>query len=233
MFNRALVIGAGGTGGFLIPPLARLLRYHANGTANITVCDGDAFDSGNATRQLCGEAQLGMNKAEWIASLCQQQGLEIDALTAYLDKPAMRRFLRPSGAPLIIAAVDNDATRKLILDTLDEHSGDFFFCTPGNAGADDPAAAIKGNVLWWGRLQGEECGINPALVFPNIERPTDDAPREGSCTENAPSSPQLITANAMAATLTLAVIQNLLDGLLTTTSSCCFFNGRSLSLSHS
>jgi hypothetical protein len=41
--SRTLILGAGGTGGLLIPSLARLLRYHPNaGTGHpITVVDGE------------------------------------------------------------------------------------------------------------------------------------------------------------------------------------------------
>jgi hypothetical protein len=169
-----------------------------------------------------------MGKAAWIQQLCAQQGLEIGATNAFADKPMLRRLVRADACPLLlVAAVDNDATRKLCIEVLLESSRDFFFITPGNSSADDPAAAIKGQVLWFGR-QGElNYGLNPALVFPNIEHPQDAVPREGSCANQAPSSPQLLTANALAAANTLAVIQNLLDGALAPTHSSVFFNGRS------
>jgi hypothetical protein len=114
----------------------------------------------------------------------------------------------------------------MCIEVLLESGRDFFFITPGNSSADDPAAAIKGQVLWFGREGEHSYGINPALVFPNIEHPQDAVPRAGSCANQAPSSPQLITANALAAANTLAVIQNLLDGALAPTHSSVFFNGR-------
>lgn len=162
-----------------------------------------------------------------MAELCQQQGLAIEACPQYLDKALLRRLLRRDASPvLLVAAVDNDATRKLCIEVLGESSRDFLFVTPGNAGADDPAAAIKGNILWFGQQGDTAIGLNPALVFPNIETPQDAAPRYGSCATAAPSSPQLIAANALAAAYTLAVIQNLLDGALAPNASSCFFNGR-------
>jgi hypothetical protein len=233
---RTIVIGAGGTGGQLIAPLARLLSHHPNAGRehDITIIDGDVFEDHNRARQHAGEAQTGMNKAAWTAELCHRQGLAVIPVDAYLDQPLLRRLLRRGYAPvLLVAAVDNDATRKLCIDVLLEGEQDFLFVTPGNSSADDPAAAIKGNVLWFGRYDGEPIGLNPALVFPNIELPQDAAPRYGSCAAHAPSAPQLIAANALAAAYTLAVIQNLLDDTMPPTASSCFFNGRSFTCSAS
>ena len=228
------VIGCGGTGGHLVPLLARLLQYHPNANAGLTVHDGDSFEAHNAARQPMGDAAIDQPKANWIQQLCSQQGLTITASPHYMDRARLERLLqRSTGTTCLIAAVDNDATRKLCLDTLEDSSGDWLFITPGNAGADDPINAIRGNVLWYGRVRGVTYGMNPAQVFPNIEQPNDDIPKDGGCMLAQPSSPQLITANAMAATLTLAVIQNVLDDLLPPEASTLFFNGRSFSLSAS
>ena len=92
----------------------------------------------------------------------------------------------------------------------------------------DPDTSIKGNVLWFGSINGERIGINPVVLFPNIETPNDGIPRKGSCLEQAPSTPQLITANALAAAYTLTIIQNFLDDRMPFQASHMFFNGRSL-----
>ncbi|MCE2836878.1 MAG: hypothetical protein LW834_07935 [Cyanobium sp. 49614_E6] len=228
--SRTIILGAGGTGGLLIPSLARLLRYHpaAASDQDITVVDGDVFEEHNRQRQHIGDAQVGLNKAAWIRDLCALQGLAVIPVDAFADRPLLTRLVRSGGGPLLlVAAVDNDATRALCIEVLLAAGRDFFFVTPGNSSADDPAAAIKGQVLWFGQDGDRQYGINPALVFPNIEHPQDAVPRAGSCANQAPSAPQLLTANALAAAQTLAVIQNLLDDALPATSSSVFFNGRS------
>ena len=208
------------------------MNYHQASTTlaashPVTVIDGDSFEDHNITRQHIGADQIGLNKADWLAALCQQQGLPVDSIPEYVDKALLRKLLRRDASPvLLVAAVDNDATRKLCIDVLLESSRDFLFLTPGNAGAEDPAAAIKGNVLWFGQQGDEAIGLNPALVYPNLEEPQDAIPRHGSCATDAPSSPQLIAANALAAAYSLAVIQNLLDDAIAPTASSCFFNGR-------
>jgi hypothetical protein len=131
---------------------------------------------------------------------------------------------------LVIAAVDNDATRKMCIDVLLEQPGNFLFVTPGNSDAVNAEKAIKGNVLWFGRIDDKMIGINPAVLFPNIETPNDGIPRKGGCMEEAPSAPQLIAANALAAAYTLTVIQNFLDDCMPYEASHLFFNGRTLSL---
>jgi hypothetical protein len=225
--TRTIVIGAGGTGGWLIPQLARLLAYHQDSSDSVIVVDGDAFEEHNQQRQLCGPGQLGMNKAAAMAELCQSQGLEsVQHREAFVNQGSIANLMRDATA-LLVLAVDNDATRLAAIEACRQHRGDFFLITPGNSSATDPDAAIKGQVLWFGRSGDTSYGLDPALVFPNIEHPSDSIPHAGSCANQAPSAPQLLSANALAASLTLAVIQNLLDGSLDPTHSSVFFNGRS------
>jgi hypothetical protein len=127
---------------------------------------------------------------------------------------------------LIVCSVDNDATRKDIIDSISfACKGDYFFITPGNS---DGTETVKGQSLWFGSVGGVAYGLNPALAYANIENPEDSVPQKGSCALHAPSRPQLISANFMAASITLAAIQNILDGLLKSTYSGMFFNLRTL-----
>jgi len=228
------VIGAGGTGGHLIPLLSRLLTYHPQANADLTIHDGDSFEPHNAVRQPCSSDAIEQPKATWVQQLCAQQGLNVQANCRYLDQRRFQRLLdQASGTTLWVAAVDNDATRRMCLDALEAAppQRNWLFITPGNAGADDPNAAIKGNVLWYGRIGGRTYGVNPKLAFPNIEHPQDAIPREGGCMLQQISSPQLISANALAAALTLTLVQNLLDDTLPLEASTLFFNGRTYQLS--
>lgn len=224
--SATTVIGAGGTGQQLIPSLMRMLTYHESGTTNVSVYDGDAFEEHNGERQI----HTSGSKADRMNELLSQQMLPSVCRDSYMNKQKLQALRRrnPEGTLLVIAAVDNDATRKMCIEVLSEMPGDFLFVTPGNSTADDPDAAIKGNVLWFGRVGGEEIGIRPDLLFPNIESPKDGIPRKGSCIEDAPSSPQLIAANALAAAYTLTVVQNFLDDRMPFQASHLFFNGRNL-----
>jgi hypothetical protein len=232
--DHTLVIGAGGSGGQLIPSLARLLAYHPKARASLTVADGDAFEEHNQTRQLCGPSQLGRNKAEAMAELCAAQGLDfVQACPKFLDKNGIRQQLHKLDRVLVISTVDNDATRKAVIDVLSERSGDWFHCTTGNADDSDGQQRISSSTHWHGVIDGEAVGLSPALLFPNIAEPSDVIPKQGSCALAAPSSPQLISANALAATMALLVVQNALDGRLDPTCNSAFANGRNFKLTFS
>lgn len=214
-----------------MPSLVRLLKFHPHGTKDVVVYDGDAFEDHNEQRQISTTG----DKTAAVSEMLKQQGLDAVFKPSYMTKQRLKvireRDLQVSGTRLIIAAVDNDATRKVCIDTLLEMPGDFLFVTPGNSDASDEDAAINGSVLWFGRIGDQQVGLNPALLFPNIERPQDAIPRRGGCIEHAPSAPQLISANALAAAYTLVVIQNLLDDRMPFQASHLFFNGRNLSVS--
>ena len=224
------IIGAGGTGQFLIPGLMRVLKYHTSSEDNISVFDGDEFEDHNVERQV----HTSGSKADRLNDLLTQQLLDPVCRDQFMSESKLRairaRDARADdpGVRLVIAAVDNDATRKMCIDVLLDCPGDFLFVTPGNSDAADPDGAIKGNVLWFGRIGDQMIGINPALLFPNIEIPADGIPRKGSCLEHAPSSPQLIPANALAAAYTLTIVQNFLDDRMPLQASHMFFNGRTL-----
>ena len=224
--NSTVVIGCGGTGQQLLPSLMRLLQYHDNGTTDVTAYDGDQFEQHNGARQIGTSG----SKASALNKLLNMQGLASVCENSYVSETLMKKLRHSEdGMLLVIASVDNDATRKMCINILEASSRDYLFVTPGNSGADDPNLAIKGNVLWCGRYNGEQVGIPPTVLFPNISNPQDAIPRRGGCAEDAVSSPQLIPANALAAAYTLTVIQNFLDEAMPLEASHMFFNGRTFS----
>ena len=227
--NSTAVIGCGGTGQQLLPSLMRLLKYHTDGTDSVVAYDGDQFEDHNVERQI----GVSGSKAKAVNSLLQQQGLPAVCLDRYISRTAMKRLAETprDGVLLVVAAVDNDATRKMCIEVLDQTPGDYLFVTPGNSSAEDPDAAIKGNVLWCGRVGSTPIGIPPTILFPNIENPQDAIPRKGSCLDNAVSAPQLISANSLAAAYTLTVVQNFLDDCMPFEASHMFFNGRNFNTS--
>jgi len=225
--THTLVLGAGGSGGQLIPSLARLLAYHPNARASLTIADGDAFEDHNQSRQLCGPSQLGRNKAEAMAELCASQGLDfVRSCPKFLDRNGIRQQLHGLDHVLVVSAVDNDATRLAVIEVLESRQGNWLHLTTGNADSSDGESRIATSTHWHGSWDGEPIGLSPALLFPNIAEPTDQIPRQGSCALAAPSAPQLISANALSAVMALLVIQNALDGRLDPTSNSAFANGR-------
>jgi hypothetical protein len=232
MFDKTFVIGTGGTGGYLIPPLVKTLQYHPATRDNmVTIIDGDDFEDKNQSRQFMTPDHVGQNKADAMAEMCIAMGLtNVNAFGEYITMASFIPFLEESDYPLIIAAVDNDATRAAVIDAIQLTCAekDFFFITPGNS---DGVEEVHGQTLWFGRINGENVGMNPKDVIPNISQPEDEIPHSGSCARLQESRPQLISANFMAAAATLAVIQNLLDEKLEAKKSGIYFNIRNLKTS--
>ena len=228
--DNVSVIGVGGSGQALLPSLMRMLKYHPNGTEDIVAFDGDDFEDHNGERQI----HTTGTKADRMNDLLQIQQLPAICRSAYVSASMLRtwrqRDAESNATRMVVATVDNDATRKACIDALIDNPGDFLFVSPGNSDAQDPDKDINGNVLWFGRVAGQDYGINPALLFPNIEKPMDAIPRKGSCISHAVSHPQLIAANALAASLTLTVIQGLLDDRMPVEASNVFFSGRKFQL---
>lgn len=146
----------------------------------------------------------------------------------FISRESFAPMINKSQCPLVVCSVDNDATRHDIINTLiiSCRTKDFLFITPGNS---DGVEVVRGQTLWFGRVDGNNIGLNPASVYSNIENPEDSIPRKGSCALLAPSRPQLIAANVMASAITLAVIQNILDDTAVANHSGMFFDIRKLS----
>lgn len=232
MFDKTYVIGTGGTGGYLIPPLVKTLQYHPATSNNmVTIIDGDNFEDKNQSRQFMTPDHVGHNKADAMVEMCSAMGLtNVCAFGEYITMTTFIPFLEESESPLIIAAVDNDATRAAVIDAIQLTCAekDFFFITPGNS---DGVEEVRGQTLWFGRIGDLNYGLNPKDVVPNISQPEDEIPHSGSCARLQESRPQLICANFTAAAKTLEVIQNLLDKKLDPNKSGIFFNNRNLKTS--
>ena len=180
--------------------------------------DGDTFEDRNLIRQMArrSEAENGVNKAEAMA-------MEIAAFkpcsvrTDYLKGTedlfdwmfTELRAQKEEGdeeliAPLIVLCVDNDATRKMVYDALDE-------VPKLNVAVIDLANELDtGHAMMWVRFEGQEPFLHPRKKYPQLEKPADRPPG-GGCVEQQEHHPQLITANMMAATLGLQMVMDLLD----------------------
>jgi len=194
MFNSCLVIGCGGTGQFLIPALCKLLYYHPNGTCDITIMDGDIFKPKNYDRQFvthCGE-----NKA---IGLGRQLPSYVKIIPDYINHYNVVKILTNLVPPiLIIPAVDNLATRHIILKNADRLGLDYYWLCPGNEYNTYQVSFYKDGMF-----------SHPFDRYRNLAYPVDNIP--GSCIEETPSTPQLIAANMSSAALTICYLTNILD----------------------
>lgn len=205
-FKHVFLVGAGGTGSHLIGPLVQLLRYHPEGTNEITIIDGDSYEDSNATRQVFDEDALGENKAR---ATGKRLGLDsIRTIAQFVDKEKFSDILAATISKddsfLVITAVDNHATRNAIIQSVDEGYDNFVLISPGNA-------YDQGQVVLYVKEDGEAKTVHPFQKYADIAEPEDAIPGDGGCSQVVASTPQLITANMGAAWGTLVTISNILD----------------------
>jgi hypothetical protein len=229
LISDVVLIGAGGTGCLLAPPLARLIKYHkATQGALLHIVDADTFEENNATRQPVATRDIGQHKVNILRYILAEQDLACEVYPDFLDHEMATRFIVDAAeTALFIATVDNHATRRDICIAA-EKADDVAVVMPANCDDEDMPGGIYGQVWWWLKQYGATLtGANPRERYACVDTPLN-VPRVGSCSANAPSSPQLIASNMLAAAWTLAVIQNMLDGKLPAACHSNSFDGRKL-----
>lgn len=206
-FKHVFSIGVGGTGSHLVGPLVQLLRYHPDGTNEITLIDGDKYEDSNLTRQVCGEDDLGRNKAEVTAERFRLETIRV--ITEYVDQNKfsiiLEKTVDKNDSILVITAVDNHATRNAVINSLDDGEyTDFVMISPGNQYS-------SGQIVLYVKEDGEPLTTHPFDKYEEIADPADVIPGEGGCSQEVASTPQLITANMGAAWAALSTVSNILD----------------------
>lgn len=194
---RIVVVGCGGIGSQLIRNLLMFLTYSIPGgyKGEVVLVDGDIFEAKNSQRQIFGAIDVGRNKATSLANLYRQDfPLNIRAAGSYLDAVNARMTIGEDS--MVFSCVDNHKTRKLISDRC-KQLDNVVLVSGGNDYHD-------GNVQTYQRIDGEDvCMPIDHFGHPEIADPKDQHPSEVEthCHTEVESAPQLVFANAMAATL--------------------------------
>lgn len=185
---RIVIVGAGGIGSHLLPPLCQYLDNLPQ-RGNVVIIDGDRFEARNADRQIFTNHG---NKAESTRDLLLTRfpRLAIEAKPVFVTEDNVFAYVREGD--VVFACVDNHATRRLLC----EHCGTLSDVTLISGGND----YSDGNVQVYMRKGGR--GLTPPLthLHPEIAHPQDRNPGDLSCEElSQAGSPQLIFANLSAA----------------------------------
>ncbi len=202
------VIGAGGTGGYCIEFLTRLL---AGGDHKIHVYDGDAVELKNLKRQNFHKDDVDLNKAE---ALCQRLSEQVMDAPELVPHPGyitgedeflaeILLSLESDESLVIVQAVDNVATRKLVNSVIFGKLIENRILTVAlDSGNDDQGGQVVlyanggvRNVEPFGKTQ---VGLLPTMlqVFPELNEVDDKNPGlEMDCAENAESKPQAMMCN--------------------------------------
>lgn len=222
-----IIIGTGGTGGYLIENLARLINVTTDAQKlYLTILDGDTVESKNLVRQNFYESDLGKNKAHVLYERYRKlyPNLTSDLFksgSAYLQNKEQLETLcgmYPQTIPVIIGAVDNNATRHIIQDTVKSAQNAIIWLDAGNEERAGQAIMGTNNIATASDNASQKYGITNQdfstaidlhpTSFPN----TDKLPTDLSCAEHAISAPQNIAANITSATLLFNLANKLIAG---------------------
>ncbi|MCL6445132.1 MAG: ThiF family adenylyltransferase [Alicyclobacillus sp.] len=230
--TRLILVGVGGTGGYVLQQAARLLyalKEQGRSVPSVLLIDGDVVEEKNLLRQYFLPQDVGRKKASVLAErYSRAYGLDIAAYPEYLTRDTDFRHIGIMDGSLVVGCVDNGSTRRILHERLHELSHAVYIDSGNSAVTvpDDPEhvdryqlAKIKdsgweGQVVVGVRIRGEDVLPFPGEVFPDLIE-EDKLPTEVSCGEVVVSNPQRLMTNLMAATTVLMYLHTLLvDGTL-------------------
>ena len=115
---RVVVVGAGGTGGRLIPPLMQILK---RGDV-VAIVDGDHVEDRNLARQNFRTRDVGENKAEVMARRYRRDGIDVEVYTSMLTAENAKSILcnESVGFAASLGGAIKDADAAVILTEWDE-----------------------------------------------------------------------------------------------------------------
>jgi hypothetical protein len=200
------VIGVGGIGGIVARYGAMFLASLAR-EVRLVLIDGDDFEPGNATRMFFGRCG---NKAAvvrgYLVDRLSDSHLSIVAIEEFVTTENTSRFIH--NHDIVLLAVDNHATRKLISDYCASQLSDVCLISGGNDGVEQsPEGTTRrgtyGNIQVYLRRGGADCSPSLTRYHPEIAQPTDRLPADRSCTELLVSVPQVLFTNLAVASAML------------------------------
>ena len=205
---KIVMLGAGGTGGYIAPHLYRLL-YTLDRTVKIIIADGDIVEQKNLVRQNFIRGDIGKNKAQVLAErYACAFGMEILYVPEFIENEDKLANLISSHhgskdeITILIGAVDNNKSRQLC-HKIFEQSKDLIYIDSGNG-------EYTGQVVCGIRSEGHTYYKPIGDLYPDVLEDTDKFPTELSCAEAAVSAPQSIVANITAATAVVSYLYNIL-----------------------
>lgn len=202
------LVGAGGTGGFLLEKLTRLFANFTH-PVTIEVIDGDTVEGKNLKRQNFTFDDLDHKKAQ---VLCDRLAQLVPHAPKLVSKPDYLTdnslltdiaLLDEDETPIIVDCVDNTATRRLINDSVKALGGEIpvIVLNSGNNEQGGQIVAWSNKPVTNKTLTGEkEISLKSMLeLFPETNIIKDDHDENPGlvsiCAEESESKPQTMMAN--------------------------------------
>ncbi len=214
---KIVVIGAGGTGGYVIPHLYRI-GYATKRNIRIIICDGDVVEEKNLIRQNFVQQDIGRNKAQVQAErYAAAFGIQCEYIPRFIEtEDDLHNLIKPdyynvySSDPtsrqrvILLGCVDNNRSRQLC-HHLFYKMANLVYIDAGNG-------EHTGQVVC-GVRQNNRTTYKPiCALHPEMLQDEDKFPSELSCAERSVSAPQTVTANLTAATAMVSFLYDLLVG---------------------
>jgi molybdopterin/thiamine biosynthesis adenylyltransferase len=180
MNPKTYIIGAGGVGSWLAPAITLLV-----GNESVTVIDGDKLEVKNLNRQLFSHSDVGRFKSD---ALAERYGC------FSIPKWYGCGLMGFSRGDTLMCAVDNHTARSEVLKACDECG-----CL-AIIGANE----VYSSEAYLYRPEWKDTQLDPRVYYPEIVTDRSGDPRRAAigCTGEAQKeTPQLVTANFMAAAL--------------------------------
>ena len=196
------LIGLGGVGGVLAR-YGGLYLASLDTETRLVLVDGDAFEPSNASRMLFAEAG---NKAELVRQdLLRDLGetsLSVEAIAAYVTPDNIDDLIQDGD--IVLLAVDNHATRKLVGDFCADRRRNVCLISGGNDGVGEDSTGrvlrgTAGNCQIYVRRDGVDLTPSLTSYHDEIRNPADKLP-DPSCMELVEQGvPQILLANLLVA----------------------------------
>lgn len=200
------IIGLGGVGGIAARYLSMFLASLER-DLRLVLIDGDDFEPSNTTRMFFSDHG---NKAAVTRTDLRhrftESSLMLTAVEQYVEPSNIDRLIQ--NGDVVILAVDNHATRKLISEHCRTRLEDVCLISGGNDGVGRDGSGQErrgtyGNCQVYLRRAGQDLSPPLTRFHPEISEPADSSPAEESCTELIKSVPQILFANLATASAIL------------------------------
>lgn len=185
-----VVLGAGGTGSWLIPSLSKM-------TKNILLIDGDLVETKNVSRQNFFEEDVNKYKSAVIGDRYNISYME-DFITSSEQLEEVLSYIDDKEI-VFVGCLDNNGTRHLIKEVHDKLDNSIWI--------DSGNAERHGQTYIAIRENGEDIFKTPMELDEafNVVNGDERRPDQISCAEQSQSAPQNITANITAASTLLSL----------------------------
>lgn len=192
-----IIVGAGGTGSYLIPPLVQYNDSFIK--AKMYVYDPDIYEPSNLNRQAIYQEDIGRCKAKVMA---HRYGIEARPHKFDLSEIEEEEFVTDEDSrPLFISCADNHEARLACIDAADSYDGLAIIC--GNETIDAEAYIYKQE--WVGHPD-----LDPRIYYPDLLESESQQSVAPVLRCNSPQAiekdPQLVVANHHSATFALHLV---------------------------